>query len=119
MDLTPIPHYAKIELAERIIDDEYRLINTITHEYCHPANYMISNVRDKPQGASFKYWGQKCAEALEDHPLYGGRINVKTKQTYKIDYKYVWVCISCGQKMDAIRRVSICAGNAVAIAKMG
>ncbi len=90
-------HYATIELAERIIDDEDRLINTLAHEYCHLANYMISNVRNQPHGASFQAWGQKCKEALRDHPVYGGRIEVTTRHSYKIDYKYVWTCVDCCQ----------------------
>ncbi|KAK5795972.1 hypothetical protein VI817_005257 [Penicillium citrinum] len=92
-----IKHHASIELAERIIDDEYRLINTLAHEYCHLANYMVSNVHDQPHGASFKQWGLKCAEALKDHPVYGGKVNVTTKHSYKIDYKYVWACVGCSQ----------------------
>ncbi|KAJ5082857.1 hypothetical protein N7532_011900 [Penicillium argentinense] len=92
-----IKHHASIELAERIIDDEYRLINTLAHEYCHLANYMVSNVHDQPHGASFKQWGLQCTEALRDHPIYGGKINVTTKHSYKIDYKYVWACVGCGQ----------------------
>ncbi|KAL4920323.1 SprT-like family-domain-containing protein [Aspergillus aurantiobrunneus] len=88
-------HYATIELAERIIDDEDRLINTIAHEYCHLANYIVSNIRDQPHGASFQAWGRKCKEALRDHPIYGGRIEVTTKHSYKIDYKYVWTCVDC------------------------
>lgn len=92
-----IKHHASIELAERIIDDEYRLINTLAHEYCHLANYMVSNVHDQPHGASFKQWGLKCGAALKDHPVYGGKINVTTKHSYKIDYKYVWSCVGCGQ----------------------
>ncbi|KAJ5777963.1 hypothetical protein N7520_001209 [Penicillium odoratum] len=92
-----IRHHAKIELAERIIDDEYRLLNTLAHEYCHLANYMVSNCHDNPHGASFKMWGNKCAEALKNHPIYGGQIHVTTKHSYKIDYKYVWACVSCAQ----------------------
>lgn len=95
--LLTIKHHASIELAERIIDDEYRLINTLAHEYCHLANYMVSNVHDQPHGASFKQWGLKCSEALKDHPDFGGKINVTTKHTYKIDYKYVWSCVGCSQ----------------------
>lgn len=90
-------HHASIELAERIIDDEYRLINTVTHEYCHLANYMISNVTDNPHGASFKAWGSKCSKAMKDHPVYGGKIEVTTKHNYEIEYKYVWECSGCGQ----------------------
>lgn len=89
-------HHATIELAERIIDDQYRLINTLAHEYCHLANFMVSRVTDNPHGASFKAWGRKCAEALKDHPVYGGQINVTTKHSYSIDWKYLWACTGCG-----------------------
>lgn len=89
-------HYAKIELADRILVDEYRLTNTLTHEYCHLANYMISKVIDQPHGPSFKCWGKKCADAMSDHPEFGGKIHVTTKHSYKIDYKYVWACVDCG-----------------------
>lgn len=94
---TTCTHHASIELAERIIDDVYRLINTVTHEYCHLANYMISNVTDHPHGASFKAWGSKCSAAMKDHPLYGGKIEVTTKHNYEIEYKYVWECSGCIQ----------------------
>lgn len=91
-------HYVKIELADRIIDSEERIIKTVAHEYCHLANYMISDVHDNPHGESFKAWGRKCIEALQDHPVYGGgRIEISTKHNYKIDYKYVWSCVDCGQ----------------------
>lgn len=90
-------HYATIELAERIIDNEERLLNTLAHEYCHLANFMISNVHNNPHGASFKEWGRKCTQALRDHPVYGGRIEVTTKHSYTIDYRYVWCCVDCGQ----------------------
>ncbi|KAL4934029.1 SprT-like family-domain-containing protein [Aspergillus undulatus] len=90
-------HYATIELAERIVDDEDRLLNTLAHEYCHLANYIVSNIRNNPHGASFQAWGRKCKESLKDHPIYGGRIEVTTKHSYKIDYKYVWTCVDCCQ----------------------
>lgn len=94
---TVYTHQASIELAERIIDDEHRLINTVAHEYCHLTNYMISNVTDNPHGASFKAWGQKCTKAMQNHPLYGGKIKVTTKHNYEIEYKYVWKCVGCSQ----------------------
>ncbi|PYH84168.1 hypothetical protein BO82DRAFT_304900 [Aspergillus uvarum CBS 121591] len=91
-------HYVKIELADRIIDSEERIIKTVAHEYCHLANYMISDVHDNPHGESFKAWGRKCIAALQDHPVYGGgRVEISTKHNYKIDYKYVWSCVDCGQ----------------------
>lgn len=91
-------HHASIELAEHIVDDEDRLINTLTHEYCHLANYMITgNSHERAHGNGFKKWGLACMKALQDHPVYGGgRITVTTKHDYKINYKYVWCCEGCG-----------------------
>lgn len=111
-------HQAYIELAERVIDDEDRLINTLAHEYCHLANFMISGVHNNPHGASFKQWGRKCKDALRSHPVYGGRVEVTTKHSYKIDYKYVWSCVDCSQtygrhskSIDTARlRCSVCRG---------
>lgn len=112
--------HASIELAERIIDDENRLLNTLAHEYCHLANYMISKIRDQPHGTSFKEWGRKCVEAVKRHPTYKHYpIEVTTKHSYEIDYKYVWLCIDCGHKYGrhsksidpAKARCSLCQGG--------
>jgi SprT-like family len=55
-DDAKIHHFASIELAEKVIDNEERLVNTLAHEYCHLANFMVSGIRDQPHGASFKSW---------------------------------------------------------------
>jgi hypothetical protein len=49
-------HFASIELAEKVIDDEERLINVLAHEFCHLANFMVSGVKDNPHGKEFKQW---------------------------------------------------------------
>lgn len=90
-------YHATIELAERIIDNEDRLINTLAHEYCHLTNTVISRVRNNPHGTSFKQWGLRCTQALQNHPDYAGRVEVTTKHNYKIDFKYVWACVDCAQ----------------------
>ncbi|PBP18745.1 sprT family metallopeptidase [Diplocarpon rosae] len=83
-------HHAAIELAEKVIDDEERLLNVLAHEFCHLANFMISNIRTNPHGKEFKAWAAKCSRH------FGHRgIEVTTKHRYAIDYKYVWECISC------------------------
>lgn len=90
-------HHATIELAEKVIDSDDRLINTLAHEYCHLTNFMISNIRTHPHGTSFKEWARKCTEAFASHPVYGGgAIKVTTKHSYVISYKYIWCCEGCG-----------------------
>lgn len=93
-----IKHNATIELAEKIIDCEGRLLNTLAHEYCHLANFMVSGVLDQPHGASFKQWAKKCKTALDAHPEYSGKVEISTKHSYLINYKYMWCCTTCGQE---------------------
>ncbi|EEP80614.1 30 kDa heat shock protein [Uncinocarpus reesii 1704] len=95
---TSYRHHASIELADKVVDSDDRLFNTLAHEYCHLANYMISNVRDNPHGASFKAWAQKCKQALDENPAYAGRVQITTKHTYAINYKYIWCCASCAHE---------------------
>jgi predicted SprT family Zn-dependent metalloprotease len=84
-------HHAAIELAEKVIDDEDRLLNVIAHEFCHLANFMISNIRTNPHGKEFKSWASKCSRE------FGHRgIEVTTKHSYEIEYKYIWECENCG-----------------------
>jgi predicted SprT family Zn-dependent metalloprotease len=84
-------HHASIELAEKVIDDEERLLNVIAHEFCHLANFMVSGIRNNPHGKEFKGWAGKCSQQ------FGARgIHVTTKHSYDIDYKYIWECTNCG-----------------------
>lgn len=89
-----IKHFASIELAEKIIDCEDRLINTLAHEFCHLTNFMISNVRDQPHGASFKSWAAKVTTHLRKSEVEMWRkVEVTTKHNYAINHKYMWVCV--------------------------
>ncbi|KND90781.1 HMG box-containing protein C19G7.04 [Tolypocladium ophioglossoides CBS 100239] len=87
-------HHASIELAEKVIDDENRLLNVLAHEFCHLANFMISGIKNNPHGKEFKAWAAKCSRAFGD----SRGIQVTTKHTYEIDFKYVWTCMACGSE---------------------
>lgn len=84
-------HHATIELAEKVIDDEHRLLNVLAHEYCHLANFMISGIKNNPHGKEFKAWAAKVTSEFAHRD-----IEVTTKHSYAIDYKYVWECSNCG-----------------------
>ncbi|KAF5237350.1 hypothetical protein FAUST_6093 [Fusarium austroamericanum] len=83
-------HHASIELAEKVIDDEHRLLNVMAHEFCHLANFMVSGVTTNPHGREFKVWAAKCSAVFGDRG-----IEVTTKHNYDIDFKYVWECDEC------------------------
>ncbi|KAH7192539.1 SprT-like family-domain-containing protein [Fusarium flagelliforme] len=84
-------HHASIELAEKVIDDEHRLLNVMAHEFCHLANFMVSGITTNPHGREFKIWAAKCSSVFGDRG-----IEVTTKHSYDIDFKYVWECDECG-----------------------
>ncbi|OAK99861.1 hypothetical protein IQ06DRAFT_276222 [Phaeosphaeriaceae sp. SRC1lsM3a] len=88
---TTIRHHCSIELATKVIDDSTRLYNVLAHEFCHLATFMISGVRNNPHGKEFKSWGAKCSAAFAHLD-----VEVTTKHSYAIDYKFVWECVECG-----------------------
>ncbi|KAJ5871479.1 uncharacterized protein N7529_003832 [Penicillium soppii] len=90
---------ATIELSEKVLDTEDKILCTLTHEYCHLLDILITENRGKgaaQHGASFKQWGARCTRALDGHPIYGGRVEVTTKHTYEINHKYLWACVVLG-----------------------
>ncbi|KAK4463313.1 SprT-like family-domain-containing protein [Cladorrhinum samala] len=119
---SPLPqthHHASIELSTKIISDPNRLLNVIAHEFCHLANFMISGVTTNPHGKEFKAWAAKVtANFGESHG-----IEVTTKHSYEIDFKYVWSCQECAtefkrhsKSIDTSRhRCGVCKGPLVQI----
>ncbi|KAL8831259.1 MAG: hypothetical protein Q9170_005378 [Blastenia crenularia] len=105
LSTTRYRHHASIELAEKVIDNEDRLINVLAHEYCHLLNFMISNVKDHPHGKEFKIWARKCSAAFAHRG-----INVTTKHTYEISYNKSidprrHSCGKCKEKLVQVKPV--------------
>lgn len=80
-----------IELASKVIDDESKLRNTLAHEMCHVASWVISRELKNPHGRVFKSWAAKVMRRFPD-------VEVTTKHSYKIAYKFQWRCSNdaCG-----------------------
>ncbi|KIY02569.1 uncharacterized protein Z520_01034 [Fonsecaea multimorphosa CBS 102226] len=98
-----VQHFASIELAEKIIDCEDRLVNTLAHEFCHLTNFMISNVRDQPHGTSFKEWATKVTSHLRSTDVESWKnVQVTTKHNYAINHKYLWICVGRKEKTAAM-----------------
>ncbi|OWZ37107.1 hypothetical protein C356_04674 [Cryptococcus neoformans c45] len=81
-----------IELSEKVLTSEERILNTVAHEMCHLATWIISGDFKNPHGHIFKSWGRKVMHARKD-------VEVTTKHSYVIEYKYEWKCANerCGQ----------------------
>ncbi|KAI0165070.1 SprT-like family-domain-containing protein [Hypoxylon sp. FL1284] len=83
-------HWASIELASKVLANEADLLNTVAHEFCHLAVFVLSGKPKMAHGAEFKAWGARCGRLFADRGIV-----VTTKHNYEIDYKYVWRCASC------------------------
>ncbi|EPS99604.1 hypothetical protein FOMPIDRAFT_99402 [Fomitopsis schrenkii] len=77
-----------IELAIKILTSEERIRNTLSHEMCHLACWIISEKPTESHGSIFKTWARKVMEGRPD-------VEVTTKHSYEIDYKYQWKCEKC------------------------
>ncbi|WBW73406.1 protein-DNA covalent cross-linking repair [Schizosaccharomyces osmophilus] len=78
---------AYIELSEKVVDCDYRLYNTLAHESCHLACWLIDREMQSPHGACFKGWAKRLMNKFPS-------IEVTSKHNYDIDYKYKWLCMN-------------------------
>lgn len=83
-------HTAHIELATKVLLNEADLLNTVAHEFCHLATFILDGKPKAAHGAEFKRWGAKCSRAFGDRGIV-----VTTKHNYEIEYKYIWRCVEC------------------------
>lgn len=79
----------KIKLSDKVCSGETQIVNTLAHEMCHLAAWIISNEHKSPHGRVFKAWGTRVMRYRPD-------IEVTTRHSYEIEYKYEWECSTPG-----------------------
>ncbi|KAI1771582.1 SprT-like family-domain-containing protein [Hypoxylon cercidicola] len=82
--------YASIELASKVLTNETDLLNTVAHEFCHLAVFILNGKPKMAHGLEFKSWGALCERVFKNRGIV-----VTTKHNYEIEYKYVWKCADC------------------------
>ncbi|GAA5991592.1 hypothetical protein JCM5350_002626 [Sporobolomyces pararoseus] len=92
---TTIRNECTIELSTKVLDTREKLYNTLSHELCHIAVWLLSKEPNgPPHGSNFKLWGQRCM-------LFGQTkgLKITTTHSYQIDYKFRWKCLrfECGK----------------------
>jgi hypothetical protein len=95
------------------VDTEDKLKNTLCHEMCHVAAYLINGVSNPPHGDVFKAWAARGMRVFPD-------LNIQTCHNYEINYKYTYVCLGegCGRTYGrhsksidtALKRCGYCHG---------
>lgn len=104
--------YARIELSEKVCDSAERLRDTLIHELCHAATWLINNIRDG-HGTIWKHYAHKSKLIHPELPV------VQRCHTYQINYKYTYQCSRCknmigrhSKSLDTQRFVcGICKGS--------
>ncbi|KAI0090038.1 SprT-like family-domain-containing protein [Irpex rosettiformis] len=81
---------SEIELATKILDCDERIRNTLSHEMCHLACWIIDGDPKEGHGKAFKSWAAKIMRRRSD-------IQVTTRHSYEINYPYEWECENCAK----------------------
>jgi predicted SprT family Zn-dependent metalloprotease len=53
-------YISRIELAVKVVDNEKKLRETLLHELCHAAAWIVDHVKKPPHGSHFKYYADKA-----------------------------------------------------------
>jgi len=81
---------SEIELADKILDCDERIRNTLSHEMCHLASWIIDGVPSEAHGKLWKAWAAKVQRKRPD-------IEVSTRHDYEISHPYQWKCEQCAK----------------------
>ncbi|XP_043912949.1 uncharacterized protein LOC122789619 [Protopterus annectens] len=80
--------YARIELSEKVCDSADRLRDTLIHELCHAATWLIHGVRDG-HGQFWRLYARRSSAVHPELPM------VTRCHTYEINYKFTYQCTKC------------------------
>jgi len=79
----------KIKLSVKVLDSADRLRDTLVHEMCHAAAWLVSEFRGG-HGPVWKGWAGRAMKRLPELPI------ISRCHSYEIRTKYKYVCTGCG-----------------------
>ncbi|OWK54323.1 Acidic repeat-containing protein [Lonchura striata] len=107
--------YARIELSEKVCDSADRLRDTLIHEVCHAATWLINGIRDG-HGRFWRFYANKSAVIHPELPV------VTRCHSYEINYKFTYECVRCkatigrhSQSLDTARFACAFCGGQLAL----
>uniref|UniRef100_G1MCJ8 Germ cell nuclear acidic peptidase n=1 Tax=Ailuropoda melanoleuca TaxID=9646 RepID=G1MCJ8_AILME len=89
--------YAKIEISLKVCDSADRLRDTLIHEICHAASWLLDGVRDS-HGNAWKYYAKKSNMVHPELPM------VTRCHNYKINYRIHYECTRCKTRVGRYTR---------------
>lgn len=82
---------ASIELSPKVCNSPDRIRDTLLHEMCHAAVWVIDKIRFGCHGPAWKYWAIKCTKVFPHLPP------IERCHNYEITAKFLYICDGCGQ----------------------
>ena len=79
-----VERFSVIELSSKVLDSPDRLRDTLIHEMCHAAAWIISGYPDG-HGPLFKDWARRAMATFPELPVIARCHNyvIRTKYTYR------------------------------------
>ncbi|XP_028922803.1 acidic repeat-containing protein [Ornithorhynchus anatinus] len=84
--------HARIELSEKVCDSAERLRDTVIHEMCHAATWLVLGVR-AAHGPAWKAFARRASAVHPELP------KVTRCHSYRINYKFTYECARCGHRI--------------------
>lgn len=84
--------YCRIELSTKVVDSGDRLRDTLIHEMCHAASWIISGYQDG-HGPLWRTWAEKAMGRFPELPV------IREFHSYQIRTKYTYMCEQCGNSI--------------------
>ncbi|XP_034952658.1 acidic repeat-containing protein [Chelonus insularis] len=99
-----IERSSRIQLATKVLDSPERLRDTLIHEMCHAATWIINHISNG-HGVFWRTWASKAMKTFPELPP------IKRCHDYKIATKYTYRCTTCGycigrhsKSLDTVRK---------------
>ncbi|XP_021352160.1 acidic repeat-containing protein-like [Mizuhopecten yessoensis] len=82
----------RIELSTKVCDSAERVRDTLIHEMCHAAVWLVNGTTDG-HGPYWRYWAKKSNQTHPEIPVIG------RCHSYSINTKFTYQCSQCGYRI--------------------
>ncbi|KAK5982582.1 SprT domain-containing protein [Trichostrongylus colubriformis] len=82
-----------VELSPKVCSTPDRVRDTLIHELCHAAVWILDGRRKEGHGPLWKKWAAQCMQRFPSLPV------IARCHDYDIEAKFIYECGGCGQKV--------------------
>uniref|UniRef100_A0A158PCN7 SprT-like domain-containing protein n=1 Tax=Angiostrongylus cantonensis TaxID=6313 RepID=A0A158PCN7_ANGCA len=82
-----------IELSPKVCSTPERIRDTLIHEMCHAAVWIVDGLVKEGHGPMWRKWASRCMQRFRSLPI------INRCHDYEIEAKFIYECGGCGQKV--------------------